>query len=165
MVEVLHLAATFMLWASAGCAAPHTTHLSSAVWRRCFADACGHGSWPEFHSPLSVRCPSTSFRVKTGMWRSRCVPIICVPIVGALFFFYFDIASFYFDIASENEAERRLGLDKQIAVCFQNGQTRFRSSFPTPLQKTSPTFRALSKAAPCTFETYLHSDEIVITVL
>jgi hypothetical protein len=102
MVEVLHLAATFMLWTSAGCAAPHTTHLSSAVWRRCFADACGTGHGQSF-IPRFLCGARVRLRVKTGMWRSRCVAIICVPIIGALFFFYFDIASFYFDIASETK--------------------------------------------------------------
>jgi len=70
------------------------------------------------------------------------VPIIWVPIIGALFFFYFYLGS-------ETKRSGAYDSDGQIAVCFQNGQSqiqKFISHHITALQKTSPTCRALSKA-------------------
>lgn len=125
---------------SISCAAPHRTHLSSAVWVAALltlaARVMARVSFPAF-----CAVPEYVFRVITGIWRSRCAPIICVPIIGAVLFLLLS--------RQRNDAERRLRLDGQIAVCFQNGQSqiqKFISHYITALQKTSPTCRALSKA-------------------
>jgi hypothetical protein len=140
--EVLHLAAAFILWTSAGCAAPHTTHLSSAVWRGCFADACGTGHGqsfiPRFLCGARVRLPAENGHVAEPLCADHLCAIIGAAVLSLLLY------------QQRNEAERRLRLDKQIAVCFQNGESqiqKFISHSITALQQTSPTCGALAKAA------------------
>ena len=80
--------------------------------------------------PAFCAVPEYVFRMKTGIWRTRCVAII-----GALFFFYFYIGS-------ETKLSGAYDSDGQIAVCFQNGQSqiqKFISHYITVLQETSPT--------------------------
>jgi hypothetical protein len=139
---------------SLSCAAPHPTHLSSAVWRRSFADSCGTGHGqsfiPRFLCGARVRLPDENGHLAEPM---------CADHRRAVLFLLL--------YRQRNEAERRLRWDGQIAVCFQNGQSqiqKFISYYIIVLQETCPTFRAL-KSGPCTSETCSHSDEMVITAL
>jgi hypothetical protein len=74
--------------------------------------------------PAFCAVPEYVFRVITGIWRSRCVPIICVPIIGALFFFYFYLGS----ETTRSGAYDWMGKSQYVSKTVK---ARFRSSFPT----------------------------------
>ena len=103
---------------SLSCAAPHPTHLSSAVWVAALltlaARVMARVSFPAF-----CAVPEYVFRVITGIWRSRCVPTI-----GALFFFYFYIGS----ETKLSGAYDGMGKSQYVSKTVK---ARFRSSFPT----------------------------------
>ena len=69
--------------------------------------------------PAFCAVPEYVFRMKTGIWRSRCVPTI-----GALFFFYFYIGS----ETKLSGAYDGMGKSQYVSKTVK---ARFRSSFPT----------------------------------
>jgi hypothetical protein len=75
--------------------------------------------------PAFCAVPEYVFRLKTGMWRSRCVPIICVRSSALLFFLYFFISS-------ETKLSGAYDWINKSQYVSKTVKARFRNSFPTP---------------------------------
>jgi hypothetical protein len=101
-----------------------TTHLSFAVWRRCFADACGTGHGqsfiPRFLCGARVRLPGENGHVAEPL----CADHLCA-IIGALFLLYFYISS-------ETKLSGAYDWINKSQYVSKTVKARFRSSFPTP---------------------------------
>jgi hypothetical protein len=99
---------------------PHICCIGVAALLTLAARVMARVSFPAF-----CAVPEYVFRVKTGMWRSRCVPIICVRSSALLFFLYFFISS-------ETKLSGAYDWINKSQYVSKTVKARFRNSFPTP---------------------------------